>query len=174
VIWWLLPSAIEPPGRLGMMAMPGCKPLRRDLDADLQALSAERVNLLVTLNPELELLEFSAPDFFARVRSHAIESLHFPIVDGDAPHDLAVTDRLVRGLDQRIRKGECVILHCLAGLGRTGTLAACLLVARGATFHESLRVIRAARHPRAVETAMQEAFVASYAQYVREQGTSHP
>jgi protein-tyrosine phosphatase len=172
VIYWLPPAAIDLPGRLGMMPMPGCKPLRRDLETDLQALSAERVNLLVTLNPEHELVEFSAPDFFARVASHAIESLHFPIADGDAPHDLAVTDRLVHGLDQRIRKGECVILHCLAGLGRTGTLAACVLVSRGCTFHEALRLVRAARHPRAVETAMQEAFVASYAQHCRKQAAS--
>jgi protein-tyrosine phosphatase len=50
----------------------------------------------------------------------------------------------------------------MGGLGRSGTIAACCLVAAGMTPDAAIVAVRAARGPRALETAAQETFVASF------------
>jgi ADP-ribosyl-[dinitrogen reductase] hydrolase len=51
-----------------------------------------------------------------------------------------------------------IVLHCRAGLGRTGTIAARLLVETGTPPDAAIRAIRAAR-PGAIETPAQEHYV---------------
>ena len=51
-----------------------------------------------------------------------------------------------------------VLLHCAAGLGRTGTVAARLLIASGVPAPQALARVRAVR-PGTVETAVQERYL---------------
>jgi protein-tyrosine phosphatase len=55
-----------------------------------------------------------------------------------------------------------VLVHCAAGLGRTGTLAALLLVEGGLEPEAAIARVRQAR-PGTLETADQEAFVRRWA-----------
>jgi protein-tyrosine phosphatase len=54
----------------------------------------------------------------------------------------------------------------MGGVGRTGTVAACALVAAGADAEQAISRVRAVRHPTAVETAEQEAFVHAYERHI--------
>ena len=87
---------------------------------------------------------------------------HLPIPDQSVP-----TLGEARALTAEIRAwqldGENVVLHCMGGLGRSGLLAACLLVDGGLSADAAIREVREARDPRAVETQVQEEFVARYA-----------
>jgi protein-tyrosine phosphatase len=51
----------------------------------------------------------------------------------------------------------------MGGLGRSGTVAACYLVAAGASAEAAIAAVRAARGPRALETIAQEEFVVMFA-----------
>jgi ADP-ribosyl-[dinitrogen reductase] hydrolase len=51
-----------------------------------------------------------------------------------------------------------VLLHCMGGLGRSGMVAARLLVELGEEPRTAIQRVRAAR-PGAIETAAQEAYV---------------
>ena len=65
-----------------------------------------------------------------------------------------------------IREGRAsgsVAVACMGGVGRTGTVAACALVEGGMTADAAIAMVRAVRHPAAVETAEQERFVGSFA-----------
>ena len=53
-----------------------------------------------------------------------------------------------------------MLVHCAAGLGRTGMLAAMLLTELGVSPTDAIRRVRAAR-PGAIETEAQAAFVAN-------------
>ena len=54
--------------------------------------------------------------------------------------------------------GERVVLHCLAGLGRTGMIAARLLVDMGMSPELAVAEVRKVR-PRAIQTENQEKYV---------------
>jgi len=69
---------------------------------------------------------------------------------------------LVAWIRERLRGGDNVVVHCRGGLGRTGTIAACVLVARGVEPDEAMRLVRASR-PGAIESEAQERFVRTFA-----------
>jgi ADP-ribosyl-[dinitrogen reductase] hydrolase len=54
-----------------------------------------------------------------------------------------------------------VVIHCRGGLGRAGTLAACVLRSEGVPARAAIARVRSAR-PGSIENAAQEAFVAAF------------
>ena len=61
---------------------------------------------------------------------HGITFLHLPTDD----HRAVTAERLDEGVDFALRhldRGERVLIHCEHGIGRSATLALCVLVARG-------------------------------------------
>lgn len=72
-----------------------------------------------------------------RVRWHPIPDLHAP----DAERAAAIVDQVVGDL----RSGRSVIVHCGAGIGRAGTLAAAVLVRLGLSPADALEVVAASR-----------------------------
>ncbi len=86
---------------------------------------------------------------------------HVPVEDMDAPEP----DQLERALafiDEQIRGGRAVAVHCLMGQGRTGTVLAAYLIRMGRTPEQALRELRVIC-PGAVPAAVQERSLAAYA-----------
>ena len=59
-----------------------------------------------------------------------------------------------------LKNGQGIVVHCRGGLGRTGLIAAQLLIELGEMPSKALERVRAAR-PGAVETRQQEKYVLS-------------
>jgi atypical dual specificity phosphatase len=72
-------------------------------------------------------------------------------------------ERGVAAIADALENGRVAVVHCGAGLGRTGTLLACYLVHSGLNADEAIRRLRAVR-PGSVETRAQVAAVVAYAQ----------
>jgi protein-tyrosine phosphatase len=72
-------------------------------------------------------------------------------------HDAAI--RLIRALHARALAGERVEVACTGGVGRTGTVIACLAVLSGVPAAEAVAWARANYHRRAVETPWQKRWV---------------
>jgi protein-tyrosine phosphatase len=70
----------------------------------------------------------------------------------------AILDSVAAG-----RERGNVAVACMGGVGRTGTVVACALVAAGWSAAEAIGEVRRLRHPTAVETPAQEAFVEAFA-----------
>src|SRR5262245_38190819 len=95
-----------------------------DYDAAMNRCGASTVVCLV----EAYELEDRYPEYLAWLRSerggraiwHPIHDLHAPPLD-DAR-------ALLGELTARLERGEHLLMHCAAGIGRAGTMAACLLV----------------------------------------------
>ena len=108
-------------------------PWDRSLDTDREAVRNWRPNVVVSLMESQEFESLGVPDFGAEVEQIGLQWLHLPMPDTEAP-DTTFDDLWLRwGPHVRdiVRRGGRVLLHCRGGLGRTGTLAAQLLVEFG-------------------------------------------
>ena len=88
--------------------------------------------------------------------------MHLPIKDVSVPNVLFEQQwrESVASIYRCLDRGEKVLVHCRGGLGRTGIVAARLLMAYGASAGEAIKQVRAVRKG-AIETKEQEAYVQS-------------
>lgn len=131
------------PGELAAMPLPG---RNRPLDQDAAYLEQEGIGVLISLTEE--------PPAATTLSSHSIEQRHLPVEDFAPPTQIQMTE-FVSLVELSAANGVPVGVHCTAGLGRSGTMAAAYLVATGATADEAIETIRNLR-PGSIETAAQE------------------
>lgn len=79
--------------------------------------------------------------------------------DFGVPADGDAAASAIRAAFERARAGERVEVGCRAGLGRTGTVLACMAILAGVATDEAVAWVRTAYRPDAVETLEQEAWV---------------
>ena len=132
----------EVPGQLWLGPMPGRFNAWPAFEAQAQRTG---LGLVVCLTPRAELAELS-PDYHAAVVAGRVDFrwLNLPMPNFGVPDDPAGFRRDVGEIAAVIRRGDAVLLHCAAGMGRTGTAAACVLKALGLDAQESLRRVREA------------------------------
>lgn len=146
---------------LGLTICPGRADRRRDLAADLAVLSdSDRLLCLLT---DRELDWAGVPALLQAATEAGLAVHQHAIADQGVP-DPAAFRETVDWVHAALDAGERVVVHCMGGLGRSGLLAACVLVDRGLSAEAAIAAVRRARDPRAVETTEQEAFVAAWAQ----------
>jgi protein-tyrosine phosphatase len=100
---------------------------------------AEELQLAAVVDLRLE-----ACDDALLLCRHGIDFLHLPTEDhcGVAPEMLA---QGVAFAEARLARGKRVLVHCEHGIGRSATLALCILVARGLSPLEALALAKAKR-----------------------------
>jgi protein-tyrosine phosphatase len=65
------------------------------------------------------------------------EWLNFPIADYDIP-STELMKQILDTIDQRLEGGQQVYVHCVGGIGRTGTVVGCYLARHGYSGEEAL------------------------------------
>lgn len=138
----LRPVALPPqiPGSLWLGAMPGRFESWSAFESQAQR---ARLALVVCLTPRSELAELS-PRYHAAVAQGEtpFRWLNLPMPNFGVPEDAAGFRRDVRDIAHALERGEAVMLHCAAGMGRTGSTAACVLKSLGLSTEEALQRVR--------------------------------
>ncbi len=153
-------------GAIGLVACPGVRVMQPDpgapkfLEPDLQELADWGANGVVSLIEEKEFRLNNCVELPRRIGEAGMWWLHLPIVDMDIPdqnfEDVWAYDGA--RIRHALRIGERVILHCYAGLGRTGMIAARILVEMGMDPEMAIKTVRRA-NSRRIQTKRQSAFV---------------
>lgn len=85
---------------------------------------------------------------------------HIPVRDFEAP-TLEQIENFVAFAENARSEGKKLVVHCDAGIGRTGTMLACYLVSKGYSAADAIEEVRI-RRPGSLETIEQEEVVLKY------------
>jgi len=162
---------VEPPGlagAIGVLPLPGLVIARRGeryVDGALQeevldALAAMRTTLLAVLLDDGECEPGEIEDLASAAETRSIALLRAPIADFSAPDQRLDWPTLIERLAGALRQGHRIAFCCLAGYGRSGMMAARLLIATGSMPETAITAVRAAR-PGAIESEEQVAYLLS-------------
>lgn len=157
-------------GLIGMSFCPGKKQFgalsgnwKRDLDLDLASVRDWGAAMVVSLLEEHEFSELQVEVLPARVQAAGMQWRYIPIRDQYPPGSRfhSLWPGVGKEIIDLLIAGRRVFLHCKGGLGRTGTVAACLLIEAGLAPEEAIERVRTARR-HTIETAFQEWYVLNY------------
>ena len=95
----------------------------------------------------------ASPDAGVLAR-HGLDLLHLPVADFTPPSRDAISEFLDKARFYQ-HEGKGIVVHCGAGIGRTGTMIACYLVDKGFDAEQAIQMVREAR-PGSIETPEQE------------------
>jgi ADP-ribosyl-[dinitrogen reductase] hydrolase len=144
------------PGRLWLCGKhyigPDPEGAMAETGADLVVCLCERPELEERYPSYVEWLEANAGG----------RAVWFPVPDLHAP-SAGEAGRLLTDLEERVRSGSAVLVHCGAGIGRAGTLAAALLMRMGASAEEAVRTVAAHRPLAGPEAGAQSRLLAELA-----------
>lgn len=150
------------PGKVDPHA--GSGPCARDLREDVQAIRDWGAAMVVTLMERHELRQLQVADLGREVEAAGMAWRFWEIIDGSPmvpAGGSTEADPWKAGCAELLRvlgTGRKVYVHCRGGLGRTGTLAARLLIETGLSPEMAIKEVREAR-PGAIETREQEEYL---------------
>ena len=148
------------PGKLALAPRPrGGDWLEEEMDAWRRA-GIDTVLSLLTLEEEQDL-DLLREAHEANARGMKFVSL--PIPDRQVPNSESEVSATLDRLDADLAAGKNVVVHCRQGIGRTGLVAACLLVTKGLTPDAAVKTLSAARGTAVPATAEQRHWIDHYA-----------
>jgi protein-tyrosine phosphatase len=126
------------------------------------AVATTGADLVVCLCEEHELTE-RYPEYVQWLRSRRREQvLWSPVPDFHAP-EIEDALALVRQLRSRLDRGDTVLMHCGGGIGRTGTMAAALLITMGMSSADAIALVGSSRPMAGPEVGAQTALLEALA-----------
>ncbi len=128
-------------------------------EIDLLELKKRKIDIVASLLERKELAELQIVNLLELIKKHNFGHYYFPIQDKSVPKNKVQLRRFINNLCDEIQKDKKILIHCNAGLGRSGLIAA-LLCKKLGIVEEPISFIRQYR-PGAIETREQEKLISS-------------
>lgn len=149
---------ISTPGTLLLHSMPGRFESWQDF---VDAAGVEGVEQIVSLTSFSEIQE-KAPGYATAIAHENVpfERVEVAIADYGVPADGQAFAATVQQAAESLNEGNTILVHCAAGIGRTGLFASCLLQALGLNTDEAVDRVQQAGS--GAETPEQHAVVRNF------------
>ncbi len=128
--------------RLGLMARPRSGDWLED---EIAGWRRADVGTVVSLLEAHEVRELDLTREAMLCAEQKIEFISFPIQDRGTPRSGSALSELVEELVVRLKAGAGVAIHCRAGIGRTGLIAACVLCRLGVPYADIFETLSRSR-----------------------------
>jgi protein-tyrosine phosphatase len=133
------------------------------LEEDVAEWKRAGVKAVLSLLTPQEQKELELRDEANEVRRQALEFSSFPIPDLEVPRAEAQLADTLDSVTAQLSAGKNVLVHCRQGIGRTGLIAACLLIKSGMSPGAAVDIVSAARGMAVPETPEQREWIERYA-----------
>jgi protein-tyrosine phosphatase len=146
-------------GFLAVMA----KPVAGDwVDDEFSGLAAAGIRKVVSLLESSESYEVGLADESSLCRKHDMEFVSYPIPDRGLPSSVIGFAQFTRTLYREIAGGKSTVVHCRAGIGRTGVVAAAVLLHAAFTPEDAFARISKVRGVKVPDTDEQYQWVVDH------------
>jgi protein-tyrosine phosphatase len=135
------------------------------LEDEIKALREVGVTVLVSLLERSEILELRLTAEAALCAANNLEYLNFPIADRNVPPLHPTTLDFLRQIKASLEQRQHVVIHCRMGLGRSGLVAACLLIMLSLSPEQALLKLGKLRDMDVPDTQEQREWVFDFARY---------
>jgi atypical dual specificity phosphatase len=149
--WWCID------GVLAGMAVPFIAPERRYNSGSNSSPYEDDLTLIHRAGIRAVVSLLNHPEDHAIFQRAGFEFKCFPVVDGHPP-SLLQAQEFTKFVDSCKFRSLPVLVFCVGGIGRTGTMIACYLIHTGKTAAESVAYVRS-KEPLAIETTSQLSFL---------------
>lgn len=158
-----VPDSIIGTDKIALTLLPGRKDMQRDLNKDLQVIKEAQINNILTLITEEEMAKHGVPTLISDIKKTGINSYHIPIKDQGIPSSKEII-RINQLIDDILNRNEKILIHCVGGLGRTGTIAALYLIEKtNSDYQKAIKTVRSCRSQRAIESKAQIELIEKFA-----------
>jgi protein-tyrosine phosphatase len=121
------------------------------------------IEIVISLLTNSENQDLGLTQEAATCAAQGIAFVAFPIADRAVPPSLREMRQLVETVTKQLTQGKNVAIHCRQGVGRSGLLAATLLVDTGTPVVRAFAQIETARGCQVPDTAEQREWVEKFA-----------
>lgn len=154
-------SIADRPGRLIFTPCPGTKD--SSIDSALSTLKQAGADAVLTLMPYAELAQNGASELPALCAAQGLTWLHVPVADEQVPQvdfDAAWPAAMAQ-IAELLAADKSIAIHCKGGSGRTGLVAARILIELGIERSEVVSLVQALR-PKAIQHPAHMGWIAQF------------
>lgn len=136
------------PENRGALLLTPCPGTREtNLEQAIENLKAAGATAIVTLMPDAEMIENGVGDLPPQTKARGMAWYHLPVEDEGAPTEAfaAAWQQAGPAIHSHLDNHEAVAIHCKGGAGRTGIVAAQILMERGLSMPQTVAQVKAVR-----------------------------
>ena len=147
------------PGKLALEARPRGGDWLADEIANWKRGGVHAILSLLTPDEERDL---DLHDEASEARKLGLDFYSFPIADRQVPKSETKLGEVLDKMNNELSAGRNLLIHCRQGVGRSGLVAACLLIKSGMSPGAAVEAVSAARGVSVPETAEQREWIERY------------
>ncbi|MGI9274602.1 MAG: dual specificity protein phosphatase family protein [Endozoicomonas sp.] len=155
-VWFVPVTGTE--AKIGLTPCPGTQ--EAPLHESLSTLKDWGARAILTLMPEQEMADNQVSNLGKETEQLGMHWFHLPIADDEGPAAAFQAAWASAGpvVHQLLNEGNSIAIHCKGGSGRTGLVAAQIMLEQGMGLQESIRLIKAQR-PGAFSAPAQQEYI---------------